>query len=160
MATCSSILAWQIPWTEEPGGLQSTGNTKESGVTRWLNNSCAWHDPQLDEEQGAESQAVQAEHDRQAVWLLLASHHLLPSSQKWQPPGLTGDRVCAGEGDLWLWGMTLLLPDALSPLSPSPQCSSELGTPIVSGHQLPSHTPVTQQLRVCRGRVAWERQAW
>ena len=22
MATCSSILAWKIPWTEEPGGLQ------------------------------------------------------------------------------------------------------------------------------------------
>jgi len=21
MATCSSILAWRIPWTEEPGGL-------------------------------------------------------------------------------------------------------------------------------------------
>ena len=21
MATCSSILAWKIPWTEEPGGL-------------------------------------------------------------------------------------------------------------------------------------------
>ena len=25
MATRSSILAWEIPWTEEPGGLQSTG---------------------------------------------------------------------------------------------------------------------------------------
>ena len=25
MATYSSILAWQIPWTEEPGGLQSMG---------------------------------------------------------------------------------------------------------------------------------------
>ena len=25
MATHSSILAWGIPWTEEPGGLQSTG---------------------------------------------------------------------------------------------------------------------------------------
>ena len=25
MATHSSILAWEIPWTEEPGGLQSTG---------------------------------------------------------------------------------------------------------------------------------------
>ena len=25
MATHSSILAWRIPWTEEPGGLQSTG---------------------------------------------------------------------------------------------------------------------------------------
>ena len=24
MATCSNILAWKIPWTEEPGGLQST----------------------------------------------------------------------------------------------------------------------------------------
>ena len=23
MATCSSILAWEIPWTEEPGKLQS-----------------------------------------------------------------------------------------------------------------------------------------
>ena len=25
MATDSSILAWKIPWTEEPGGLESTG---------------------------------------------------------------------------------------------------------------------------------------
>ena len=25
MATHSSILAWEIPWTEEPGKLQSTG---------------------------------------------------------------------------------------------------------------------------------------
>ena len=25
MATCSSILAWKTPWTEEPGGLQSKG---------------------------------------------------------------------------------------------------------------------------------------
>ena len=25
MATPSSILAWMIPWTEEPGGLQSMG---------------------------------------------------------------------------------------------------------------------------------------
>ena len=26
MATYSSILAWRIPWTEEPGGLQSMGS--------------------------------------------------------------------------------------------------------------------------------------
>ena len=25
MATHSSILAWEVPWTEEPGGLQSMG---------------------------------------------------------------------------------------------------------------------------------------
>ena len=26
MATHSSIVAWEIPWTEEPGGLQSMGS--------------------------------------------------------------------------------------------------------------------------------------
>ena len=28
MATHSSILAWKIPWTEEPGGLQSKGKNQ------------------------------------------------------------------------------------------------------------------------------------
>ena len=28
MVTHSSILAWRIPWTEEPGRLQSTGSQK------------------------------------------------------------------------------------------------------------------------------------
>ena len=28
MATHSSILAWRIPWTEEPGGLQSMGSQR------------------------------------------------------------------------------------------------------------------------------------
>ena len=36
MATHSSILAWEIPWTEDPGGLQSMGSQKSQ--TR-LNNS-------------------------------------------------------------------------------------------------------------------------
>ena len=35
MATHSSILAWRIPWTEEPGGLQSMGR-KESDTTERL----------------------------------------------------------------------------------------------------------------------------
>ena len=33
MATRSSILAWEIPWTEEPGGLQSRGLQK---IQTWL----------------------------------------------------------------------------------------------------------------------------
>ena len=33
MATHSSILAWEIQWTEESGGLQSMGVTKESDTT-------------------------------------------------------------------------------------------------------------------------------
>ena len=28
MATHSSLLAWRIPWTEEPGGLHSTGSQR------------------------------------------------------------------------------------------------------------------------------------
>ena len=28
MATHSSILAWEMPWTEEPGGLQSMGSQR------------------------------------------------------------------------------------------------------------------------------------
>ena len=28
MTTHSSILAWRIPWREEPGGLQSTGSQR------------------------------------------------------------------------------------------------------------------------------------
>ena len=32
MATHSSILAWEMPWMEEPGGLQSMGS-QESGRT-------------------------------------------------------------------------------------------------------------------------------
>ena len=30
MATHSSILAWRIPWAEEPGGLQSTGSQSQT----------------------------------------------------------------------------------------------------------------------------------
>ena len=37
MATHSSILAWRIPWTEEPGELQSMGH-KESDTTERLNH--------------------------------------------------------------------------------------------------------------------------
>ena len=36
MATHSSILAWRIPWTEEPGGLHSPQGLKESDTTELL----------------------------------------------------------------------------------------------------------------------------
>ena len=37
MATHSSILAWEVSWTEECGGLQSMGH-KESDTTEQLNS--------------------------------------------------------------------------------------------------------------------------
>ena len=33
MATHSSILAWRIPWTQEPGGLQSTGSQSQTRLS-------------------------------------------------------------------------------------------------------------------------------
>ena len=39
MATHSSILAWEIPRTDEPGGLQSIGWQKESDTTEKINNN-------------------------------------------------------------------------------------------------------------------------
>ena len=33
MATHSSLLAWKIPWTEEPGGLYNPWSHKESDIT-------------------------------------------------------------------------------------------------------------------------------
>ena len=33
MATHSSILAWEIPWTEEPGRLQSTGSQNQTRLS-------------------------------------------------------------------------------------------------------------------------------
>ena len=36
MTTRCSILAWRIPWTEEPGGLQTVGVSEESDTTEQL----------------------------------------------------------------------------------------------------------------------------
>ena len=41
MAIHSSILAWKIPWTEEPGRLQSMGH-KESDMTERLHYVSVW----------------------------------------------------------------------------------------------------------------------
>ena len=38
MATHSSMPAWEIPWTEETGGLQSRGLTEESETTEHTHN--------------------------------------------------------------------------------------------------------------------------
>ena len=43
----SSILAWTVPWTEEPGGLPSMGVTKSRALlTSWVHTTPVW--PHLD----------------------------------------------------------------------------------------------------------------
>ena len=43
-ATHSSILAWRIPWTEEPGGLQSMGSQRvgHDRTTKHTHTSVKW----------------------------------------------------------------------------------------------------------------------
>ena len=43
MADHSSILAWKVPWTEEPGGLQSTGSQKNQTHQQQNNNAFKWY---------------------------------------------------------------------------------------------------------------------
>ena len=40
MATYSSILAWRIPWTEEPGGLLSRGSQSRIRLKRLSMHAC------------------------------------------------------------------------------------------------------------------------
>ena len=55
MATHSSILAWRIPWTEEPGGLSPRGHKKQ--------NRHDWATPHSTAQYGAWYQALQFEHN-------------------------------------------------------------------------------------------------
>ena len=36
MTSLSSILAWKIPWTEEPGGLQSLGSQSQTRLVTYM----------------------------------------------------------------------------------------------------------------------------
>ena len=40
MTIRSGIFSWKIPWTEQPGGLQSTGS-QESGMTKVTQHTCS-----------------------------------------------------------------------------------------------------------------------
>ena len=43
MATHSSILARKIPWTEEPGRLQSTGSQSWMRLSDWAYTNPCWY---------------------------------------------------------------------------------------------------------------------
>ena len=76
MATHSSILAWRIPWTEEPGGLQSMGSQRvghdwttslhfqlqhNMSWLHWLGKWCMWQESPLFNSSATESLDVHKE---------------------------------------------------------------------------------------------------
>ena len=52
MSTHSSILAWKIPWTEEPGKLYSPWGHKESDTTERLNTQRQFTDEKTETGRG------------------------------------------------------------------------------------------------------------
>ena len=42
MATHSSILAWEMPWTEELDSLESMGSQNQTELKQLSNNNCAF----------------------------------------------------------------------------------------------------------------------
>ena len=55
MATHSSTLAWKIPWTEEPGGLQSMGSL---GIRRLSDLTFTFHFHALEKEMATRSSVL------------------------------------------------------------------------------------------------------
>ena len=56
MATHFSTLAWKIPWTEEPGGLQSMGSLKSQ--TRLSDSPFTFHFHALEKEMATNSSVL------------------------------------------------------------------------------------------------------
>ena len=82
MATHSSVLAWKIPWMEEPGGLQSMGSHRVGHD--WSDLAAA----------AASTQRGQVFTSRVSGWLIyekcfnywMLAKSLLPSTSSHQPP--------------------------------------------------------------------------
>ena len=88
MATHSSILAWRIPWTEEPGGLHTVHGVAESDVTEYQQNSgrpgeCTQNI--LKVQQGASDQCGGGQGQREAELRL---------SQTWHPQAAYALSTC------------------------------------------------------------------
>ena len=72
MATCSSILAWKIPWTEEPGGLQSMG------LQRVGHNWACTRTPYSSHRKSPFRGSFVMSLSRDASWILAPATQLLP----------------------------------------------------------------------------------
>ena len=69
MATHSSILAWEIPWTEEPGGLPSMGSQRVPHDLRTKQQQPQQNDDSGDGGDGVEESTC-PEHPRWPVFYL------------------------------------------------------------------------------------------
>ena len=90
MATHSSILAWRIPGTEEPGGLPSLGRT-ESDMTDAT---------QQQQQSIQEREELQSTLSIRPVGITLFKMKIQRHSRKWQPIPIFLPRESHGQGSL------------------------------------------------------------
>ena len=111
MATHSSLLAWRIPWTEEPGGLQSRGSHSWAGLSDWTHYQkdegwTQWFINSLQLCLGRIATVFHAPH---------------PTSHPTVVSGLFANRIHSGSvggaGDLWIGLLGLGSPDSSPPLA-------------------------------------------
>ena len=91
-ATHSSSLAWRIPWTEEPGGLQSmglhrAGHDWATSLSLTHSSSLAWRIPWIEEPGGLQSMGLhRAGHDWVTFALIHSIYLSIPISHPtWYP---------------------------------------------------------------------------
>ena len=96
MATHSSILAWKIPWAEEPGGLQSMGLQKEFGHDL-VNKQTKTH-----KNQSSQPKAERRRIDAFELWCWRRVLRVPWTSKEIQPVHLKGDQswVFTGRTDV------------------------------------------------------------
>ena len=115
MATHSSILAWRIPWTEEPGGLYSPWDCKELDKTERLmekamaphSSTLTWKIPWMEEPGRLQSMgSLSVRHNWVTSLSLFTFMHW---RRKWQPAPVFLPGESQGRGSLvgcHLWGHT------------------------------------------------------
>ena len=85
MATHSSILAWRIPGTGEPGGLPSVGSHRVGHNWSGLAAAAAWYQHKLSNHWPLEMDSTPLQRSRGLGWRHPPSHHKVGSPRN-QPP--------------------------------------------------------------------------
>ena len=101
MATHSSILAWKIPWTEEPGGYSPWGH-KELDRTEWLTLSLSLH---IQNKYKLNKWEI-----RECKWIILISidqyrQHIKKQRHYFAKKGLSSQGYSFSSGRVWMWGL-------------------------------------------------------
>ena len=112
MATHSSILAWEIPWTEEPGGLQSMGSQRVRH--NWTPNTfklAVKCEAIPDQAEGRRPPSPLTPHTHthpSPLWLTVSPEHSFLKSYEWK--GVTSTSVGCPSSSV-LWWFEIYIPD-------------------------------------------------